>query len=452
MSLSELSFIGIYFPLLLIAYYNPLLRSNRFRRFLLLCASLGLYAFACPFSSTVLLCLSILGNFLLVRLSDRSGRHCFRSAAILLDAAVLLFCKYHSMLSGGRLSFALPTGLSYYMFKLISYVSDSEKTEESGSLADAVLYAANFLTVVSGPLTTYEDELSMLREKKRVTSETARSGFERIIVGLAGKYLIADSLGILADRCFASDGLSAVMSWAGAAAYTLQLYFDFAGYTSIVLGVGALFGFDLPENFRDPYVAESVSDFWNRWHISLTRWLTRYVYIPLGGSRVDSKARHLFNLFAVWLVSGAWHGSRATFLVWAFVYFVLQAVEKYTGLTEWLKRHRLARLYTLTVIVLEWVIFRSETLSGAFTYMKGMFGLSGNPFCAPGELETLSRYSIPFVLGILFSTPAGRKLKDAAARSAGFRCLYDLGLLALLCVCLAVLISMGYSAPLYAVF
>lgn len=458
MSLTDLSFIGVYFPLLLLAYYNPVFRSNGFRKFILLFVSLGLYFICCPLRFDLMLCVLIAANFVLVRLSDRFGKRIFRKAAIGLDVSVLLFFKYIARLLGvflgnGELtSLAAPIGLSYYVFKLISYAVDSETMEGSGSIIDLTIYAANFLTVVSGPLSTYEDELTYIQNKRPTSVETAGRGFERIIIGLGKKTLIADSLGLLVKSCFAVPGQSVLMSWAGAVAYTLQIYFDFSGYTDIVLGAGSLFGFELPENFNYPYMARSVSEFWKRWHISLTKWLTKYVYIPLGGSRVNTKARHLFNLFAVWLVSGVWHGSRLTFLVWAAIYFVLQAIEKYTGLERVLDRCRLGHLYTMLVVITEWVIFRSQTLTDARAYLQGMFAFGRNVICAPGDLTMIGRYGVTFVLGILFATPIGEKIREASDRSAAVRCVYYLGLAAVLCICIAVSVSQGYSAPLYADF
>jgi D-alanyl-lipoteichoic acid acyltransferase DltB (MBOAT superfamily) len=241
------------------------------------------------------------------------------------------------------------------------------------------------------------------------------------------------------------------MAWTGAIAYTIQIFFDFSGYTDIVIGIGYLFGFKLPENFKYPYMASSISDFWKRWHISLTKWLTRYVYIPLGGSRV-SRSRHIFNLFAVWLVTGMWHGSSATFIVWAMVYFLLQLAEKYTRWPDILKRLHIAHIYTLLIVMFEWVIFKSATLSSAVGYIRSMFTLNGNAALNPSDMITITRYAIPFVLGVIFSTDLGVRIKNTASNNRYKNAVYNFGLAAVFVICILIVISQGYTAPLYAGF
>ncbi len=456
MSLTNFSFIGLYFPLILIAYYNPIFKKNGFRKLLLVMASLGLYAFCEPIYVLLLIAM-ILINYLFVSLADRFHAKAYRIIAIIIDVSVLLLFKYiNKVIAFGLINadfslVAFPIGLSYFTFKSISYVVDSSE-EKKGNVIDVAIYIANFLTIVSGPLSTYKDELPSIREKKEPSFDNAYNGFERIMLGLGKKIIIADSLNALANQCFLSSDLSVVMSWAGAIAYTLQLFFDFSGYTDMALGVGYFFGFDLPENFNYPYMANSVSDFWKKWHISLTKWFTKYIYIPLGGTRVKTVFRHILNLFVVWLVTGMWHGSSLTFIVWAMVYFVLQVLEKYTGFSDFLNRIHVGRIYTLLVVVIEWVIFKSESLENAFLYIGSMFGCTHNAFCVGGDLTTIQKYIIPMVLGIVFSTNIGVKIKNLALRKSGFNIAYNIGLIALFVVCILITISAGYSAPLYAGF
>ena len=456
MSLTSISFIGVYFPLLLTAFYNPIFTKNQFQKFILLSASIGFYAFVEPFYVFLLIGI-ILMNYLLVKASDHSGRWFFRGLAIAFDAGILLFYKYiNYFLSFGQLqtgfqSIAFPVGLSYYSFKSISYVVDS-RYEKEGSLLDVALYISNFLTIVSGPLSMYEDELHAIRKKKTFSFDTAYKGIEKIIIGLGKKVIIADNLGKLANCCFLSGELSVVMAWAGAIAFSLQLLFDFSGYTDMAVGTGSLFGFELPENFNYPYMATSISDFWKRWHISLTKWFTKYIYIPLGGSRVKSVSRHLFNLFAVWLVTGVWHGSSMTFIVWAMIYFVLQALEKYTSLKRLISKIHLGHIYTMLVVILEWVIFRSESLSAAFLYIRSMFACNGNALYSLDELNTIQRFLVPLILAAVFSTFFGLKLKAFFKKNNSRQFFYNTGLLIMFVVCIIMIISQGYSAPLYAEF
>lgn len=457
MSLTSLSFIGIYFPLMLIAYYNPFFKDNIFRKIILVCASLGLYAFSEPMY-ILLLMFMILYNYGLVKIADKTGNKIFRIIAIVLDALILLTFKYINVflsfgLIGDTISeLAFPIGLSYFTFKAISYVADSS-TEKEGNIIDVAIYISNFLTIVSGPLSTYADELSYIRNKRTLPeSKSFYRGLERLTIGLGKKVIIADSLGNLVSTCFASAELSIVMAWAGAVGYTLQLFFDFSGYTDMAIGVGYLFGFDLPENFNYPYMAHSISDFWKRWHISLTKWFTKYIYFPLGGSRVKSSGRHIFNLFVVWLVTGIWHGSTMTFIIWALIYFVLQLIEKYSSWENTLKKLHIGHFYTLFIVILEWVIFRSSSMPSAWLYIKAMFGLGDHKFLGSGDLDTILVYTIPLLSGIIFSTNIGARLGCRMKHGTYTNIIYNIAITALFMLCIILIIAKGYSAPLYAGF
>lgn len=456
MSLTSLSFIGIYFPLMLMVYYNPFFKSNSFRKMFLLCASLGLYTFSEPSYTLLLVCI-VLYNYCFVKLSDKTGSMIFRIIAIALDVLILLFFKYISIV----LSFSVkdnsindivfPIGLSYLIFKAISYVVDSINVKE-GNIFDVAIYITNFLTILSGPLSTYKDELPNIREKKNVSTDIViYKGIERVIIGLGKKVIIADSLGVLVEQCFLSFDLSVLKAWAGAIAYTLQLFFDFSGYMDVTIGVGYLFGFTLPENFNYPYMATSISDFWKRWHISLTKWFTQYIYFPLGGSRVK-KTRHILNIFVVWFVSGIWHGFTMTFIIWAMIYFGLQLIEKYTKWLVFLRRNHLGHIYTLLIVVIEWVMFRAPTVSAGVFYIKSMFGLNQNAPVNAGDISSILKYIIPFVLGVTFSTNIGMKIKKITTKEHFANLVYNICLIALFVVCIIITIGKGYSAPLYAGF
>lgn len=308
------------------------------------------------------------------------------------------------------------------------------------------------MTIVSGPLSTYKEELPRIREKSKITGKTIYKGLERFIIGLGKKIIIADSLGVLVSQCFLSSDLSVMSAWGGAVAYTLQLFFDFSGYTDMAIGVGCIFGFNLPENFNYPYMATSVSDFWKRWHISLTKWFTKYIYFPLGGSKVKTTARHIFNLFIVWLVTGMWHGAAMTFIIWAMIYFVLQLIEKYTKWSDILKKLHIGHIYTLLIVVIEWVIFRSTSVSSGAYYIKSMFGLNGNAAINAADIETILKYTVPFVLGIVLSTNVGCRIKKTVTGNNFVNLAYNMGLAAVFVICIIIIIGKGYTAPLYAGF
>lgn len=442
MSLSSLSFIGTYFPALLIAYNLPIRNS---RNIVLLLASLGLYAIGQP-DYIFLLMGSIVINYLLVELSFRKANNVYRKIAIIIDVLMLLGFKYVNIVlakSGIVANVLFPLGLSYFTFKEISYVVDV-KPYNRPDLMQTALYISNFLTIVSGPLYQFSDEI---KDIKKAGTSDYEQGFERLISGLAKKIIIADSLKQLVDTCFAGSELSVLMAWVGGIAYSLQLYFDFSGYSDMAIGVGHFFGYNIPENFNLPYIANSISDFWKRWHISLTAWFTRYIYIPLGGSRVN-KTRHILNLLVVWIVTGIWHGSKLTFILWAMIYFVLQALEKYSGFAKSLNKIHLGHLYTLTVVVIEWVIFRSDSLSSALIYVSSMFGLRNNALFLPSDLQTILYYKVPLLVGVLLSLGLFRGVSE----KKDFKAIYRILLIGLFILSLVIMIGRGYSAPLYAGF
>ncbi|WP_022779306.1 MBOAT family O-acyltransferase [Butyrivibrio sp. AE3009] len=456
MSLSSLTFLGIYFPILLIVYYNPFWRSNTIRKAVLFCASLGLYIICEPIYFFLLIGL-ILINYLLVKISDKTSKDFYRVLAILVDSGVLLFFKYinkvlsYAIIHKDISEIVFPIGLSYFSFKAISYVVDSKQNKE-GTFFDAVIYISNFLTIVSGPISTYQDELPMIRVRKEASWDTVYGGIERLVSGLAKKVIIADSLSYLVRNVFSASDPSCVMAWAGAVAYTFQLFFDFSGYTDMAIGIGLLFGFKLPENFNYPYMASSISEFWKRWHMSLTKWFTRYIYIPLGGSRVKTVARHIFNLMVVWFVTAIWHGSNITFVLWALIYFVLQTIEKYTGLAKFVNKLHIGHVYTMVVVIVDWVIFRSASVGEALYFIKTMFMLRGNAFIEANDLQTISYYTIPLLLGVVLSTNIGVKIRDKLYKNNMTRGVYLFAMFGMYLLCMIITISQGYSAPLYAGF
>lgn len=224
--------------------------------------------------------------------------------------------------------------------------------------------------------TTFADQIENRKESWRKFS----SGIQRFVVGLGKKVLLANTCGLIADRAFESVGdASAMLLWLGLVAYTLQIYYDFSGYSDMPIGLGRMFGFEFPENFNYPYVSKSISEFWRRWHISLGTWFRDYVYFPLGGSRVATRRRLVFNLLVVWSLIGIWHGANWTFFAWGLLYFVLIAVEKvWRGFGGSLARSRVfGHAYTMFFVMMGWVVFRADGMSQALAYYAGLFGLGG---------------------------------------------------------------------------
>ena len=307
---------------------------------------------------------------------------------------------------------ALPIGISFYTFQILSYVIDvyRGRTEPQRDLLTLATYIAMFPQLVAGPIVRYETVREQLRER-RVTAEDFAQGLRRCALGLGKKVLLANQMALAADAVFAPGQTPGALAlWAGAVCYALQIYYDFSGYSDMAIGMGRMFGFTFEENFREPYLADSVTDFWRRWHISLSSWFREYVYIPLGGNRRGT-ARQIFNLMAVWLLTGLWHGAAWNFVLWGGYYGVLLVLEKHV-LHRALERmpRALRRAGTLLLVLLGWILFRVETLDALGRVFAGLgsFGGSGAFFRAHGEaLRALAVLPVA-AAGCL---PLGRRLK-----------------------------------------
>lgn len=270
-----------------------------------------------------------------------------------------------------NLQIALPLGISFFTFQILSYVFDVyyKKVPVQKNFGDIALYVALFPQLVAGPIVRYSSIMNEIWTRAE-SWDLFSDGMLRFIYGLAKKVLIANYMAQVADNIF-DYGTPESMATArlGAIAYTLQIYFDFSGYSDMAIGLGLMFGFHFPENFNYPYISKSATEFWRRWHMTLGSWFRDYVYIPLGGNRV-SPARHILNLFIVWALTGAWHGANWTFLCWGLFYFVLLVIEKETGFTK--KIGSFAHIYALAAIILGWTLFRSPDISSASSYISVM--------------------------------------------------------------------------------
>ncbi len=292
-------------------------------------------------------------------------------------------------------SFIIPMGISFVTFEAISLLVDifKGKISRTPSPLDIYIYLTFFPTITSGPILRYDEFETGLRSAP--LSRDVSTALERICLGLCKKVLVADKIAVLADSYFDGTALgnsySAMGLWMGSMAYSLQLYFDFSGYSDMAIGIGGLLGFNIRENFNRPYQACGISDFWRRWHLSLTQWFRDYIYIPLGGNRC-SPLRHIQNLLVVWLLTGIWHGANWTFILWGLAYFVFLVAEK-SILKSGIQLPRLVKhAYTLFIVNLLWVPFRAKDLSTAFQYMAGMFG------GGVGVIEKRAIRFVPFML------------------------------------------------------
>ena len=421
MSFGSMVFLFGFLPAVLVCYFLLPAGGRRGRRGVVLVVSLLLYAWGGAALLPVLL-LSCLGNWLLALLVSpgRRGRKGVYLAGILANVAMLGYYKYTGFLLGNLQalgldvtapSIALPAGISFFTFQAIAYLTDVYRgtIPAEKNPARLTLFMAFFPQLLQGPILRYGEFAPALADRHESSAEAA-AGATRFCFGLAKKVLLADALGQIADAAFSSgDRLTMSLAWLGAVAYTLQLYFDFSGYTDMAIGLGRVFGFSLPENFNYPYAARSATEFWRRWHMTLSFWFRDYVYIPLGGNRC-ARARQIANLLAVWLLTGLWHGSAWNFVLWGLYYAALLMGEKFL----WGKRLErfpapVRHVYALAVIVVGWVFFRSGSLAQVGQMLSAMCG------AAPGGLwsgETFY-YLLQFRWELLAAIPAALPVKAA---------------------------------------
>ncbi len=316
----------------------------------------------------------------------------------------------------------LPIGISFFVFQGISYLIDVHRQEVSPtpSLVKFAMYKSFFPQLIAGPIVRYKDVVAQI-ETRALSVGLFAEGVERFVVGLGKKVIIANSASVIADKVFQQElrRLNAPTAWLGVTCYALQIYFDFSGYTDMAIGMGKMFGFTFLENFNHPYVSRSIREFWRRWHISLSTWFRDYLYIPLGGNRV-SAARQYFNLVLVFFLCGLWHGASWTFIIWGLWNGLFLVLER-TRFADWLERLwlPLQHLYALLVVLVGWVFFRADTLSGALGFLarmagarQGWTGLSAAALLSPYTATVLT-------LGLLFSPPLRPWLKGRLASITG---------------------------------
>lgn len=423
MVFSSVIFVFLFLPAVLVGYA---VAGRRFRNLWLLAASLFFYAWGESFF--VLLMLTSIGlNYVFGLLVDRAklgtARKLLLGSAVFVNLALLGFFKYMNFflenlawfidLSGGlHYEFDpihLPIGISFFTFQAMSYVIDVYRKDGSvqKNPVNLALYIALFPQLIAGPIIRYQDVAVQLA-KRAVTREGFVEGIERFVFGLGKKILIANTVAVPADAIFGLEGgnLSFGLAWLGVLCYTLQIYFDFSGYSDMAIGLGHMFGFRFRENFAYPYTSQSVREFWRRWHISLSTWFRDYLYIPLGGSR-GSNARTSFNLLIVFFLCGLWHGASWTFVVWGLYHGVFLSLERtrFGRVLEWLPRPA-RHGYTLLVAVVGWVFFRAESFSLAASFLRAMAGFGTGENTVYYALYYLKQdVALAIVLGIFMSAP-----------------------------------------------
>ena len=409
----------MFFPVVLFFYHVVLRKSLKLQNLFLTFVSLGFYAWGEPLFLFVMF-LSIIANWLFGLMVEKLAQK-EKSVkpiivfTVIFNIFILFVFKYLSFFSnivtsGKGFNIALPIGISFFTFQAMSYVFDvaSKDGVAQKNPLNVALYISFFPQLIAGPIVRYQTIANAI-SKRRTSLNDFASGVERFIFGFVKKMFIANNVAFLADIAFDNGAPTTLMAWCGLLAYTLQIYFDFSGYSDMAIGLGKMFGFDFDENFDYPYISKSITEFWRRWHISLGTWFRDYVYFPLGGSRVDKKSRLLLNLFIVWFLTGVWHGANWTFFLWGLLYFLLISIEKFTGFADKLKGF--GHIYTLFFVMLGWALFRAKTLTEGFIYIKALFGVGAGLF-NDNNLFWLREYALFLLFGIIFSLPLYKKLSE----------------------------------------
>ena len=387
----------------------------------------------------------------------------FLVLSVLLSLGTLAYFKYADFmianlnaltgLSVPLLRLALPVGISFYTFQILSYTVDVYRgtVPAQRNFIDLAAYIAMFPQLIAGPIVRYSDIAVQLKTRKHSVSEAA-AGARRFILGLAKKILLANLLGELVSSFRASADLSVLYYWLSAVAFTLQIYYDFSGYSDMAIGLGRIFGFRFPENFRYPYLSGSITEFWRRWHISLGSWFRDYLYIPLGGNRKGS-ARQLLNILLVWLATGLWHGAAWNFVLWGLLYAILLTAEKLFLLRGLQKLRVLNHVYVLLFVTLGFVLFDASSVQDAAQSIRAMFGGGGLPLVSTESVYELRSCAVLLLLAVLGAMPLPKKLYTVAQHSRMGRMisaiLEPVGLTALLAVCTAFLVDGSFNPFLY---
>lgn len=415
-------FLFCFLPVAILLYYTVFKKTNKGRNAFLLFISLFFYAWGEPVY-VLLMIFSLVINYICgIAIANDRFKKTVLITGIVLNLSSLFVFKYFDFTvttinavakcNIPLLSLSLPIGISFYTFQGISYLIDVYRGEGTAqkNFMNVALYISFFPQLIAGPIVRYTQIEKQLTQRNH-SFKAFSSGVERFVLGLGKKAFLSNNLALIADNAFElskNSTASVLMSWLGIIAYTLQIYFDFSGYSDMAIGLGKMFGFELPENFNFPYIARSVSEFWRRWHMTLQGWYRDYIYIPIGGNRV-ALPRYIFNVFVVWLLTGLWHGANWTFVIWGLMYFVLLISEKY------LKLNKLPRVIghcmTLLFVMLGWVVFRSDNITQAIIYLKNMFFLNNNPVSDYNFILYIREYAFFLIPGIIFSMPVYKYIR-----------------------------------------
>lgn len=421
MLFTSISFLYYFLPALIIIYF---ITPKKYKNIILLIASLLFYLYGEPkyvFLMIAEIIIAYIGAILIDKYKNQSKN--ILITTLFIHVFLLIIFKYTDFIiqtindiSNANiklLNIALPIGISFYTFQIISYVIDvyNGKVKVQKNLINLATYISLFPQLVAGPIVRYQTVEKELDDRVHSFNNFAY-GIRRFSIGLAKKVLIANALGELCTKAFALNETIVIFYWIFGISYMLQLYFDFSAYSDMAIGLGRIFGFHFPENFNYPYISKSITEFWRRWHISLSTWFKDYVYIPLGGNR-DGKYKQIRNILIVWLLTGIWHGANWTFLIWGLLFGIILIIEK-IFLNKFMEKlpSFIRRIYVLFIVMILFIIFNSDNMSVALTNIKGLFGMNGEVFINDYTLHYLKCYLPLLIIAFLGATPLIKTLID----------------------------------------
>ena len=457
MLFSSISFIYYFLPLVLITYF---IVPNRFKNIVLLLFSLFFYFYG-EGIYIIFLLLSCLVNYYVGILIDRNEgfkRKIYLIIGLIFDIGLLIYFKYTNFFVDNfnnlfdtniyLKKIIMPLGISFFTFQTISYLIDVYRKDvlADKNILDLSCYITLFPQLVAGPIVRYQTIKEELK-RKDISYDNFSYGIERFVFGLSKKVLLANNFGLLIDLLNKSSG-SVLSSWLIAIAYTLQIYFDFSGYSDMAIGLGRIFGFKFLENFNYPYIAKTVTDFWRRWHISLSSFFRDYIYFPLGGNRC-SKIKWIRNICVVWMLTGFWHGAAWNFILWGLFFAIILLIEKLTY-GKWLENKKVINhIYVIVVVILSFTIFNANSFSEVLISFKNMFGFNNLPFINQEFIYYFKSYFVLIILGIIFSTPIVNKIYISLKKHSFFNYLSILIIFILLIVVTAYLVDSSFNPFLY---
>lgn len=468
MLFSSLTFLFLFLPVLLILYFVIPHKYMRIRNIILLIFSLIFYAWGEPkyiFLMMLTVFISYIFGLLINKSKKRLNKLICLVISIILITSSLIYFKYTNFfidninnifnLNINIKNIVLPIGISFYTFQILTYIIDlyRGKIKVQKNFFNLALYISFFPQLIAGPIVKYETIEDQLTNRKE-TLDKVISGLERFIIGLSKKVIIANNMAIIADAVYNNsilNNLSWIVLLLGVFAYTFQIYFDFSGYSDMAIGLGKIFGFEFLENFNYPYIAKNITDFWQRWHISLTTFFREYIYIPLGGNRV-SKSRWILNMAIVWILTGFWHGAAWTFIIWGIYYLILLLLERTILKKVWDKCPRiLGQIITFMLVSIGWIIFRANDLSSLSVIIKNIFTLhQGINLQAFLSINSSVISALPyFILAIIFSINikeiCDKKFKNVRV----YNFITKIIVLIILVISIAMLVSSIYNPFIY---